>query len=92
MRQPTIVVVLRGPTGTNYAVPDIGRHLAMNNQQADQVMDAAMGHICPDVHIGASGAPINALLVLEEADMGAAITAAPSGQPSLSTFAGTNHV
>jgi Protein of unknown function (DUF732) len=48
--------MLRGGVSTNYVVPDIARHLAMNNQRADQVMDAAMGNICPDVHIGANGA------------------------------------
>ena len=48
--------MLRGGTSTGYIVPDIARHVSMNNQRADQVMDAAMGNICPDVHIGANGA------------------------------------
>ncbi|WP_158086041.1 DUF732 domain-containing protein [Mycobacterium mantenii] len=48
--------MLRGGSSTNYVVHDIARHLAMSNQGADQVMDAAMGNICPDVHIGANGA------------------------------------
>ncbi|WP_372511934.1 DUF732 domain-containing protein [Mycobacterium bohemicum] len=48
--------MLRAGTSTGYIVPDIARHLSMNNQRADQLMDAAMGNICPDVHIGANGA------------------------------------
>lgn len=48
--------MLRGGTSTSYIVPDIARHLAISNQMADQVMDAAMGNICPEIHIGANGA------------------------------------
>jgi hypothetical protein len=39
-----------------YVVPDIAAHLGIGNAAADQVLDAAMDHICPDIHIGASGA------------------------------------
>jgi hypothetical protein len=49
-------LVMRGGVSAGYVVVDIARHLAMNNQRADQVMDAAMGNICPEIHIGANGA------------------------------------
>ena len=48
--------LLRGGVSAGYVVADIARHLAMNNQRADQVMDAAMGNIGPEIHIGANGA------------------------------------
>ena len=48
--------MLRGGSTTNYVVPDIARHLSITNAAADQVMDAAMEHICPEIHIGANGA------------------------------------
>ncbi|MGO9352462.1 MAG: DUF732 domain-containing protein [Mycobacterium sp.] len=48
--------MLRGGVSVNYIVPDIAGHLGISNAAADQVMDAAMGSICPEIHIGANGA------------------------------------
>ncbi|HUB55199.1 MAG TPA: DUF732 domain-containing protein [Mycobacterium sp.] len=49
-------IMLRGGTTTGYIVADIARHLSLSDRKAGQVMDGAMGDICPDVHIGANGA------------------------------------
>lgn len=48
--------MLRGGVTTGYIVPDIAAHLGISNQAADQVLDAAMESICPEIHIGANGA------------------------------------
>jgi Protein of unknown function (DUF732) len=48
--------MLRGGVTVNYIVPDIATHLRINNAAADQVLDAAMGYICTEIHIGANGA------------------------------------
>ena len=48
--------MLRGGVTTDYIVPDIARHLGISNVVADQVLDAAMMTICPEIHIGTNGA------------------------------------
>ena len=48
--------MLGGGVTTGYVVPDIAAHLGIGNAAADQVLDAAMDYICPDIHIGANGA------------------------------------
>ena len=48
--------MLRGGVTTGYVVPDIAAHLGIGNTAADQLLDAAMDYICPDIHIGANGA------------------------------------
>ena len=46
----------RGVT-SDYIVPDIAAHLRISNAATNQVLDAAMGYICPEIHIGAKTTP-----------------------------------
>ncbi|ORV49992.1 hypothetical protein AWC02_05285 [Mycolicibacter engbaekii] len=48
-------IMLRGGTSTDYVVHDVAAHMKITAAAADQVVDAAIANICPELTVGADG-------------------------------------
>jgi Protein of unknown function (DUF732) len=47
--------MLRGGATTSFVVTDLASHMGTAKEAAGQVLDAAMGADCPNLHVGADG-------------------------------------